>query len=164
MFRKIAFGATFATALMMGSMAHAGYDEGKALYEQGKFNEALQEFVQAGGDGNVEAVYRAALMFEAGEGTAKEDTQALAKAADWFQTAARAGHKGAMKKLAKMFADGRGKPQDPVQAWAILQIAADRGDKEAAAQRDALAETMRPGQLKAGKRRLEKIVDAYQGS
>ena len=164
MFRKIAFGATFATALMMGGMAHAGYAEGQALYEQGKYNEALQEFVQAGGNGDVEAVYRAALMFEAREGTAKDDTAAMSKAADWFQTAARAGHKDAMKKLAKMFAEGRGKPQDPVQAWAILQIAADRGDQEAAAQRDALAETMRPGQLEAGKRRLEKIADSYQGS
>lgn len=164
MFRKIAFGATIATALTMGSLAHAGYDEGKALYEQGKFNEALQEFVQAGGNGNVEAVYRAALMFEAREGTAKDDAEAITKAADWFQTAARAGHKEAMKKLASMFVDGRGKPQDPVQAWAILQIAAERGDQEAAAQRDALAETMRPGQLEAGKRRHGKIVDTYQGS
>ena len=164
MFRKIAFGAAVTTALVFGGVAHAGYDEGKEMYDQGKFNEALQEFVKAGGDGNVEAVYRAALMFEAGEGTAKDDTAALAKAADWFQTAARAGHKGAMKKLAQMFADGRGKPQDPVQAWAILQIAADRGDKEAAVQRDALAETMRPGQIEAGKRRLEKIADNFQGS
>eukprot|EP00657_Telonema_sp_P-1_P010665 TRINITY_DN519_c0_g1_i2.p1 TRINITY_DN519_c0_g1~~TRINITY_DN519_c0_g1_i2.p1 ORF type:complete len:165 (-),score=55.11 TRINITY_DN519_c0_g1_i2:166-660(-) len=164
MFRKAAFGAAMTTALVFGGLAHAGYDEGQALYSEGKYTEALQEFVDAGGAGNMDAVYRAALMFEAGEGTSKDDEKAMEKAADWFQTAARAGHTGAMKKLAKMFADGRGKPQDPVQAWAILQIAADRGDKEAAAQRDALSETMRPGQREAGKRRLEKIADLYQGS
>ncbi|MDF1720871.1 MAG: tetratricopeptide repeat protein [Minwuia sp.] len=164
MFRKAVFGAAMTTALVFGGLAHAGYDEGKALYAEGKYNEALQEFVNAGGEGNVDAVYRAALMFEAGEGTAKDDSKAMEKAADWFQTAARAGHTGAMKKLAKMFADGRGKPQDPVQAWAILQIAAERGDKEAAAQRDALAETMRPGQREAGKRRHGKLADTYQGS
>ncbi len=135
----------------------------RALYEQGKFNEALQEFVKAGGNGDVEAVYRAALMFEAGEGTAKEDAQAMAKAADGLDRCTR-GPQGCHEEAGKDVRRRSRQAAGPGAGLAILQIAADRGDKEAAAQRDALAETMRPGQLQAGKRRLEKIVDAYEGS
>ncbi len=160
MIRKSMMAAATVALLVMGGSAVAGYEEADQLYQKGDFNQALREFVAAGGSGNIEATYRAALMFEAGEGTDKNDETA----AKWFQTAARAGHVDAMKKLAQMFVDGRGVPADPVQAWAILQIAADRGDKDAVTQRETLEGTMRPGQIEAGKRRLEKIVPSYAGS
>ncbi|MEC9346133.1 MAG: tetratricopeptide repeat protein [Pseudomonadota bacterium] len=160
MVRKSMMAAATVAMLMMGGSALAGYEEADQLYQKGEFNQALREFVAAGGGGNIEATYRAALMFEAGEGTDKNDETA----AKWFQTAARAGHIDAMKKLAQMFIDGRGLPADPVQAWAILQIAIDRGDTEAGKQQQELEGTMRPGQIEAGKRRLEKIIGTYAGS
>lgn len=160
MVRKGMMAAALVAMLAVGGSAVAGYEEADQLYQKGDFNQALREFVAAGGGGSIEATYRAALMFEAGEGTDKNDETA----AKWFQTAARAGHLEAMKKLAQMFVDGRGVPADPVQAWAILQIASDRGDTEAVSQQQTLEGNMRPGQIEAGKRRLEKIIGSYAGS
>ena len=63
-----------------------------------------------------------------------------------------------------MFADGRGVDEDKVQAWTLLNIAAEKGDKEASAMRDTLGADLRPGQLAAGERRTQKLAPKYQGS
>ena len=96
-----------------------------------------------------------------GEGTGEPRYE---KAVAWYQVAARGGHVGALRQLAGMFADGRGVDEDKVQAWTLLNIAAERGDKEAVAKRDALAADLRPGQLAAGERRTQKLAPKYQGS
>lgn len=147
-------------ALGVGT-AHAGLKEAEKLYAAGDHKAALQEYVNTGGEGNVEATYRAAQMFERGEGTTEPR---LDKAAAWYQVAARAGHVSALKALADMFAEGRGVDEDKVQAWALLDIAAQKGDKEAATERDKLSEDLRPGQVAAGQRRAQKLAPKYEGS
>jgi len=150
-----------ALAVVGAGAAQAGVKEAEKMYAEGNLQAALQEYVNVGGNGDVEATFRAARMFETGEGTSEPRFE---KAVAWYQVAARAGHLGAMRNLAGMFAEGRGVDQDLVQAWTLLNIGAERGDAESAKARDALSEQMRPGQLAAGERRTEKLAPKYQGS
>lgn len=147
-------------ALGVGT-AQAGLEEAEQLYAAGDHKAALQEYVNTGGTGDVEATFRAAQMFERGEGTGEPR---LDKAAAWYQAAARAGHVTALKSLAEMFANGRGVDEDKVQAYALLEIAVQKGDPEAAQVRDKLSADLRPGQVAAGQRRAEKLAPKYQGS
>ena len=147
-------------ALGVGT-AQAGLKEAEQLYAAGDHKGALQEYVNTGGTGDVEATFRAAQMFERGEGTGEPR---LDKAAAWYQAAARAGHVTALKSLAEMFAAGRGVDEDKVQAYALLEIAAQKGDPEAAQVRDKLSADLRPGQVAAGQRRAEKLAPKYEGS
>ncbi|WP_417514542.1 tetratricopeptide repeat protein [Minwuia sp.] len=142
-------------------VANADIKQGDKLYAEGNYKDALQQYVDAGGEGDVEATFRAAQMFEKGEGTGEPRYE---KAVAWYQVAARAGHLGALHQLSDMFAEGRGVDADKVQAWTLLNIAANRGDAEAAKKRDALAADLRPGQLAAGERRTQKLAPKYQGS
>lgn len=141
--------------------ANAGTKEGEKLYAGGDHKGALQQYVDAGGEGDIEATFRAAQMFEKGEGTGEPRYE---KAVAWYQVAARGGHVGALRQLAGMFADGRGVDADKVQAWTLLNIAAERGDAKAVEMRDALGADLRPGQLAAGERRTQKLAPKYQGS
>ncbi|PJK31747.1 hypothetical protein CVT23_00040 [Minwuia thermotolerans] len=136
----------------------AGIEEAEKLQAAGDHTAALEEYVSTGGEGDVEASFRAAQMFERGEGTPEPR---LEKAAAWYQVAARAGHLTALTALAEMFADGRGVDKDRTQAWALLDIAAQKGHTDAAAKRDKLAEQMSENELAAGQRRAEKIAPKY---
>ena len=153
-----------ATLALMGiGVANADINEAEKLYAAGDHKAALEQYVDIGGEGDIEATYRAAQMFESGEGTVGGEPR-LERAFRWYQTAARGGHLVALKKLALMFADGRGIDENKVQAWALLNIAAERGDAEAARMRDQLGNEMRPGQLAAGERRTLKLAPKYEGS
>lgn len=152
-----------ALAMMGFGVANADIKEAEKLYASGDHKAALEQFVATGGEGDVEATYRAAQMFESGEGTVGNEPR-FEKAVSWYQAAARGGHLGALKKLADMFAEGRGVEEDKVQAWTLLNIAAEKGDAEAAEMRDQLGNDMRPGQLAAGQRRTQKLAPKYEGS
>ncbi|WP_416897762.1 MAG: tetratricopeptide repeat protein [Minwuia sp.] len=158
--RKTLISAAALIALGLGT-AQADIAAADKLFAEGNHKDALQAYVDAGGEGDVEATYRAAEMFETGQGTGGPK---MDKAASWYQAAARAGHLGALNKLAEMFNEGRGVEQDKVQAWTLLNIAAQRGDTDAAARRDQIAADLRPGQIAAGERRTEKLASKYQGS
>lgn len=144
---------------LSAATAQAGLKEAEQLYAAGDHKAALQEYVNTGGEGDIEATFRAAQMFERGEGTGEPK---LDKAAAWYQAAARAGHVSALKALAEMFAEGRGVDEDKVQAWALLDIAAQKGDSEAAQVRDELSADLRPGQVAAGQRRAQKLAPKYE--
>ena len=150
-----------ATALGLGA-AHADTAQADKLYAEGNYKDALQAYVDAGGEGDVNATFRAAEMFEKGEGTGGEPR--FEKAVSWYQVAARAGNLDALNRLADLFAEGRGVDEDKVQAWTLLNIAAQRGDTDAATKRDNLAADLRPGQIAAGERRTQKLAPKYQGS
>jgi TPR repeat protein len=158
---KITFVSLVALAAFSVGAANAGTKEAQKLYAGGDHKAALQEFVDAGSEGDIEATFRAAQMFENGEGTGEPRYE---KAVAWYQVAARGGHVGALRQLAGMFSDGRGVDADKVQAWTLLNIAAERGDADAVKMRDALGADLRPGQLAAGERRTQKLAPKYQGS
>ena len=92
-------------------------------------------------------VYCAAAQadYEAGQTAwlAGQQTEALTQ----WQAAARAGDARAMLALGRAYVKGLGVPQDYVEAHKWLNLAAGRGNAEAADERDALAAKMTPQQV-----------------
>lgn len=64
-----------------------------------------------------------------------------------WQAAANAGEAKAMLALGRLYVQGLGAPQNYVQAHMWFSLAASKGEAEAVAERDALAEKMTPGQV-----------------
>ena len=70
------------------------------------------------------------------------DAERFTEAVKEWQAAAAAGNDRAMLALGRAFVTGLGVPQDYVEAHKWLNLAAARGDAQAAAERDALAQKM----------------------
>lgn len=92
-------------------------------YEQGKYKTAYEQFTQLALQDNTEAQYNLAFMYFGGEGI----PQNAAKAAYWFEKAAKLAHAGAQDKLAYLYLHGNGVETDQVQAYAWYRIAAENG-------------------------------------
>ena len=75
------------------------------------------------------------------------DSKRYAEALAEWRVAASAGDARSMRALGRMYVAGLGVPQNYVEAHKWLNLAAARGDAEAAAERDALAAKMTPGQI-----------------
>ena len=76
-----------------------------------------------------------------------------AQALEQWRSAADAGDDRAMLALGRLYVQGLGAPQDFVEAHKWLNLAASRGNAEAAGERDALAERMTPQQVAAAQER-----------
>ncbi len=79
-------------------------------------------------------------------------TQDYAEAAKWFRKAAEQGSPPAQAGLGIMYNDGLGVPQDYVQAYMWLNLAAARGGGDYAKVRDIVAERMTPAQIAEAQR------------
>ena len=94
--------------------------------------------------------------------TAPDAVEAVA----WYRKAAEQGHIEALHKLGRMYHQGRGVPQDFVEAHRWYNLAASRltGDQreEAATDRDAVAEQMTPVDLSEAQRLAREWHTAHQ--
>ncbi len=75
------------------------------------------------------------------------DSKRYAEALAEWRGAASEGDARSMRALGRMYVAGLGVPQDYIEAHKWLNLAAARGDAEAASERDALAAKMTPGQI-----------------
>ncbi len=82
--------------------------------------------------GNAQAQYNLATLYARGIGGLSKN---LENAAQLYALAANQGHGPATLALARLLNDGIGTKPDPIKAWALATLAAERGEKEA----DALA-------------------------
>lgn len=89
--RRHALAALF--CLFCTSLAHAGFEDGMAAYEQGNYPAAYAEFLQAAQQGNVHAQGKLGGLYLYGVGVAKDYIQAYA----WLDLAARQGDTAAEK-------------------------------------------------------------------
>lgn len=94
----------------------------------------LTQIEQLAENGDQQALYQLALMFEYGEHF-KADQK---KAAALHLQAAKQGHVGAQYSLGVMYLEGKGLAQDNIKAWAWLALAADNGYENVELMRDAL--------------------------
>ena len=92
----------------------------------------------------------------------QDDAQAVA----WYRKAADQGHAAAQFNLGAMYDNGRGVPQDYVEAHKWVNLAASRatGDnqKEFAAGRDLVAKKMTPAQLAEAQRLAREWQAAFE--
>ncbi len=71
---------------------------------------------------------------------------------------AKDGDTGAMFGLGVMYANGEGVIEDAVEAYAWINVAAAKGQKEAAEHRDKIKKTMTPEQIAEGQKRSREIM------
>ncbi len=105
-----------------------GFAEAVALYQAGRYAEALQVARELALKGNAEAQAMMGVLLEHGRGTKKN----LQEAASWYEKAARSGHVGAMFALAMMHLDGRLGKKDLGAAIRWAKKAAEKGHAAAA--------------------------------
>jgi hypothetical protein len=80
----------------------------------------------------------------------------LVQAAEWYRKAAEKDFAPAQINLANCYRHGKGIGKDPVEAYAWYGVAFWKHD-EAFIERDAVARTMTPEQIAAGKKRMEAL-------
>jgi localization factor PodJL len=108
-----------------------------------------------------------ALMMAAGPTAAQYDTALFAfnrgdyaTAARQFESAARSGDSDAQYWLGRIYADGLGRPRDPVIAYGWFDRAAAQGHHDAAILRDGLARLLAPGQIAEARKRTDPAATA----
>jgi len=119
-------GALLCLPLLLG-VTLAGKPEGLSFYNQGKYDQSLQELKWVALDGDREAQTLVGMMYLKGQGTEKD----LSQAAYWFLQAAAQGDIVAERTLGDMYLAGNGLPQDDLWAVYWTQQAANGGDAPA---------------------------------
>ena len=122
--RSLAIGVIALGAAACGmAVCHAGFVEAVAAYEKGDFDTALRELRPLADDGEVEAQFYMAYMYETGKGVERDD----GKAAEYYHLAADQGHDRAQFNLGLAFERGRGVEQDLAQSLEWYLLAANQG-------------------------------------
>ena len=107
--------------------------------------------------GAANSQYTLGFMYEFGLYGAPQD---YAKALTWYHKAAAQGYADAQYNLGRMHADGEGVPQDDVEAYVWLNLAASRltgeGRERTVAARDAVAARLTPADLREAQRLARK--------
>ena len=137
-------------AVCICQCAVAGMREGVAAYNVGRYDIALDEFLEAANQGSAEAQVSLGVMYENGTGVLRDYEKALS----WYRKAADQGHFGAQNNLGLMYAAGRGVPKNSGQAVEWYGKAADQGFAPA---QNNLAEVYASGVL--GKKDYAKALD-----
>ena len=83
-----------------------------------------------------------------------------ATAAQQFESAARDGDSDAQYWLGRIYADGLGRPRDPITAYGWFDRAAAQGHRDAAILRDGLATLLAHGQIAEARRRTDPAATA----
>lgn len=121
------------------------YEKGRGVAQSDTL--AREWYEKAAKGGNVKAMHNLAVIHAEGRGTAQD----FKTAAQWFTQAASYGLGDSQYNLAILNERGLGVPKDPVEAYKWLDIAAQGGDKGAAAKRDAIATELSPEDLARAK-------------
>ena len=100
--------------------ADALYEEGKKLYDQKKYTEAIKKLLPAAHQGHKKAQYRMGRCHDKGHGV-KEDNK-LAR--QWYEKAAAQGHAKSQYQLGKCYLKGKGCKKDATLAktWLLKAI------------------------------------------
>lgn len=102
--------------------------------------------------GHTYAQYNLGVLYELGNGVSRSMRDAFT----WYLKAAQGGVNEAQHKVGRFYSTGEGGDRDLVKAYYWLDRAASGGNRQAAADRDSLAEGMKPGELSRAKALAEK--------
>jgi len=128
-----------ATLYEKGRGVPQDYDQARALYEN------------AAGKGNVKAMHNLAVIYAEGKGT----DQNFKQAARFFEDAAAHGLADSQFNIAVLYERGLGLTAEPAKAYHWYAIAAKGGDKDAAAKRDEIGDTLSASALADARMKAE---------
>lgn len=103
--------------------ANEDYAKGLNLYEQGKYNEAVDWYRKAAEQGHTQSQTLLGLIYSKGLGV----KQSYKDAINWYRRAAEEGHAQAQAMLGVMYSKGQGVEQDYKEAINWYRKAADNG-------------------------------------
>lgn len=103
------------------------YQEGKALYDASKFDQAFPKLKASADKGHKKAQYRVGKCYKEGWGVAEDDK----KAAEYFTKAAKQDNAKAQYQLAKAYMKGKGVAKDEKKAKSWLKKAVTHPKKGA---------------------------------
>lgn len=113
----------FAVALAVCGVARADFQDAVDAYDGGNYLYAFDEFRELALNGDAAAQYRLGLMYDKGEGVARDERQALS----WYVRAAGQDDTRAQFAVAEMYSEGRGVQRDDKQAARWYLEAAGHG-------------------------------------
>lgn len=90
---------SFMLFCLLANPLHADNAKGEEAYANGDYETAFAEFSKAAEEGDMNAQYNLAVMYEKGQGVDQSDL----KAEHWYQSAADQGHPGAPIALQLLF-------------------------------------------------------------
>ncbi|QPH53102.1 tetratricopeptide repeat protein [Pontivivens ytuae] len=137
------FRAALMGAMLAASPLFAEIERGRDLMEEGRFEEAMAEFLPAARAGNADAEELIGVMYAMGLGVERDDMRAF----DWYLRSAMKGHPGAQSGIGWYYEVGRGTPVDLVRAYMWYTLSAIGGDPDAAISLEEVVKKMTPEQI-----------------
>jgi TPR repeat protein len=134
------------------------FEDGLKFSISHDYKSAAISFRKAAEQGEVEAQYELALMYEEGRGV----TQDYQQAAMWYLNAAEQDHARAQFKLGKMLFSGKGIKRDNVEAYKWFSIANDKNKRGAKMDLGEIASQMTQPQIAEAKLRKHQWLKARQ--
>ena len=116
-----------AISVWVSTPVWAGYEEGKAAFDKGDYEEALEIFRPLAESEDINAQYSLGILYRNGWGVAQDDHEA----ARWLRLAAHQGHMEAQYSLGYMYEHGQGITKDMIEAKRWYRMAANQGNTDA---------------------------------
>ena len=135
MMKRTAAILVFGIALLVGGVHASDIEKGFDAYGKGDYVEAVKWFRLSADQGNAEAQYYLAFMYDNGKGV----TQDFKEAVKWHRLSAEQGNANAQTSLGFMYVLGQGVIQDDVYAHMWWNIEAEGGSSRAKKNRDKVA-------------------------
>lgn len=130
------------------SRLNADFAAGLVAYERGDHAGALREWRPLAEKGEAASQFNLGLLYYEGQGVPQD----YESAANWFQKSADQGYAKAQLNLGAMYGTARGVRRDYQQAYMWLSLCAASGDSKCTAQRDLVAQKLKPDKLSAAQR------------
>ena|ERR1700690_2274003 len=126
----------------------ADFSAGLNAYQKKDYAAAVKEWRPLAEKGDAPSQFNLGLMYVDGLGVPQDYNQALS----WFERSAQQDYAKAQLNLGAMYAGGKGVKRDFIQAYKWLNICAAKGEQKCVAQRDLVAEKLKPKQLVTAQR------------
>jgi TPR repeat protein len=128
--------------------AASDFQTGLTAYQKKDYTAAVKEWRPLAEKGDAPSQFNLGLMYVDGLGVPQDYNQALS----WFERSAQQDYAKAQLNLGAMYAGGKGVKRDYVQAYKWLNICAAKGEQKCVAQRDLVAQKLKPKQLTTAQR------------
>ncbi len=126
----------------------ADFSAGLSAYQKKDYVTAVKEWRPLAEKGDAPSQFNLGLLYIDGLGVPQDYGQAV----NWFERSAQQDYAKAQLNLGALYASGKGVKRDYVQAYKWLNVCAAKGDQKCVAQRDLVAEKLKPKQLATAQR------------
>jgi hypothetical protein len=121
--KKIITGLILSLLLSNGVASAADYNSAYSTFQSGNYEAAFQEMLPFAEQGNVDAQYYIARMYDEGRGALENDKAAV----KWYTLAAEQGDRWAQYSLGRKYDFGEGAPENDKTAVKWYTLAAEQG-------------------------------------